>query len=332
MSPSKYTVIFLIATFALNGCRARQNQTRSSDLLALTQSDLNKRYGIRVVPEVVNLPDDASLPQDILNRYDSRTVAESMIFRLHVKYDDISAGQIVANQQWMDDSILALRIKPETIEKYSTKDGFFTFLNQHQTTTSNGFLDIQTRIRVEENIADLKFANYNDQKSILPKYSWLSIDNGSDLGVKLLSTDQYGDYIAVFRREVKYRSTLTYTDSIEIFETRKSPSERRKYQSTFFTTDAYKLDGFYLEAQIWGDLDLSDVESFLIPETAVPPPYLVALGVPISRYKIEEKAFRHSLIIDKTPVNAGDPKKMQALMAIRSTNRRFNQSPQSKNH
>lgn len=320
---SKLLLVALVLATAQPGCKPRRDHDSSSDVLAYSQAEVSSKFGVKLIPEVVRMPSGSPIPASILDNYDDRTIAESMIFRLHANYDDIRPGYRIGNQRWLDESILGMRFPDNLIDKIAAAG----FLNQHQTKTTGGSTRLDLRLKCEQVLLDLALESTTGAgKLILPKYSWLSLNNDVALGEKYNDAAQYGNWIAVFRKEVKLRSTLTYDDSLnKVVDGSFRHDNRRTYQSTFYTTDAYAIKGAYLEAQIWGSVDFSDVERFLIDQSSAPAS-LTRYGIPVSTYSVQKDADRYNIVIGRT-LYAGDPAKLAQYRLKRWGARHFNGEP-----
>ncbi|MCX6118907.1 MAG: hypothetical protein NT027_15325 [Proteobacteria bacterium] len=336
--------LVVLLALSIGGCKFRNETGSSSDLSALTQNDLRQKYGIRVVPEVVAVPKLGAFPDSLFGLYDTRTIAESIVYRLHLLYDDILPGRPVIDVQWMSESFLAMRIRSQVIlnknfyRKLDQKvmesgresriqiDNFFTFLNQHQTNTSSGILDIERRLKTESFLGDIKIPVNETAKKLFPKYSWLSLNSRISIGPKNNDASQYGNVIVIFRDEVKFRATLTVGDSLDHLNSYPDPSQRRNIQSTFFTTNASfrDQDDGYLESQIWGELDLRDVKRFLVGAdlSTADIDLLKKLGLPIRRYELAFASERWTINESEELFN-GDPVVMGQLDLLRKNSRVF---------
>lgn len=157
-------------------------------------------------------------------------------------------------------------------------------------------------------------------RELLPKYAFLDApDRG--LGRFLLPT-RYGEVAVVFKKEVSQRATWTYADTLDhsrragrydrggdanpalahTFSYRRKPGDRQRCVN-------------YCEAQIWGELNLGDVEYLMIPPGARVPAGAATARLPVYRYTV--------------PVStAADGAPARTLVYLRGAKVRVSQAPE----
>ncbi len=234
------------------------------------------------------------LPLGFEKRFDLKDVAENVVQRSVDEYAKAAQGTPQKEGTKVD-----LWTEPEIqilfpSESLSTilKEGF---LNQHQTEVSRGTYDPYERLLVESQMAQIHFdgeferADFADPRlSLLPKYGLLALPPGRHPEI-LPDEDvgRYGDAVAVLKNEVKRRSTWTATDSKDRWG---------RIEPSALTGPAQIPHGLtrYLEAQVWGPLDLRDVQEFRVSPSA--PRHVLRLlqetGIPIYLYEPAKKVQR----------------------------------------
>jgi len=103
------------------------------------------------------------------------------------------------------------------------------------------------------------FKIQENRKALFPRYGVVAY-KGSDfprIGSMELS-DEYGEFALILKNNVKRRATWTQGDSIQ-GASGPYPMDRGKVN--------VRYNSVYLEAQIWGPVDLEDIEAVLVPRT-----------------------------------------------------------------
>jgi hypothetical protein len=262
-----------------------------------------------LIPEIVNLPAGGGVPQGVYTAYDTRSIGESIVEHVH-RIKEHARRTPQPKYDFMRDSELQLYFQSSLIESVLSGG----FLNQHVTGTSRMTLDPSLRANAEDQLAQLSIANGRWGKDlpenwVRPKYAILELNADRDLGVRTAgySGSSYGEVIAVLKDEVKYRSTWTPEDSLNI---------RQGAGNTFFARDPEFVkigdSTHYYEAQIWGELDLRDVKEFRVPKD-FPEEKLKLLreaGLPVFEYELAHVHNRGRATRGKQ-VFGGDPGKMR---------------------
>lgn len=138
----------------------------------------------------------------------------------------------------------------ENIEK-------FGFMNQFQSKKSSGSFDHDFRTSTESAMVELSEIPM-EPKALRPKYGTIHMDLVGETP-NSYSTTSYGEVVFVFGRHILPRTTWSASDSLG------SPHNVYPVSATQHLQAAFSS---YPEAQIWGDLDLSDVEMIVIDENA----------------------------------------------------------------
>ena len=163
------------------------------------------------------------------------------------------------------------------------------FLNWHQTGSTRGFH--RDRFAIEQELAMARLPYDEKGRALLPKYAVLDL-RGTDAGHFALPT-RYGDVAFILKKEVSSRATWTYADSLD-FEAQTGRFEPVGAANPVLArTFAYRRKpgdrnrcGNYCEAQIWGDLSLSDVAYAMIPAGAPAPRALRSAGLDVYSYAV----------------------------------------------
>jgi hypothetical protein len=218
---------------------------------------------------------------DEAREYDTRTLATLLIQRLHNECD-LSSDPEPTEKPVSNDSELVMMANGRLMSSIAK----WGFQNQHETASTGGCACTENRFNTEQEMIMSELPYSNKGKELLPKYSSFNVKR-SDFGSFSLPT-QYGDTAIIFKPEVKARSTWTYSDSLTT-----DTGHSELYQSGFKNgnlthTDQYTRDkndknqcSNYCEAQIWGELDMTDVDSLLVAQASDITDDMKALGVPI---------------------------------------------------
>jgi len=153
----------------------------------------------------------------------------------------------------------------------------FGFLNRHLTRAAGGADELAERFEAEQELALARLPYDLHGRELLPKYAIL---DAPDRGLgRFLLPRRRGEAAVVFKPEVAARATWTYGGGDanrarpHTFAYRRKPGDRGRCAG-------------YCEAQIWGELNLSDVESLLIPRGAKVPVGAASAGLRVYRYAV----------------------------------------------
>lgn len=208
-----------------------------------------------------------------LRTLSSKEIGERIVERIAAQCDHVRGGATGKTMGAESDIMMFVPSGVlEGIEQYG-------FQNQHVTRTTNGCDCREERYAAEAELSGLMVGYGPKAKEVLPKYTALSInkkgklDGGGD-------ASSYGDTIFMFKDAVKKRTTWTIKDSLMTSPYRGS----RVVNSLGFKDkkdDPMKCDWGYCEAQIWGSLDLSDVDYVMIKPGAEVPEVLKRNKIPV---------------------------------------------------
>ncbi|MBM3465615.1 MAG: hypothetical protein FJX76_26290, partial [Armatimonadetes bacterium] len=103
-------------------------------------------------------------------------------------------------------------------------------------------------------------------RKLLPKYAWCVVPERPSAAGFPESTDYpliYGGVMAVLRQDVQQRSSWSYGDSLALY-----PDGSPRFRAHTFQENALRKDmvasTHFLEAQVWGELTLEDVDHFVV--------------------------------------------------------------------
>lgn len=202
----------------------------------------------------------------LVEQTDSRLLAEMLMTRLQGlcgKYRDPEGKKIDD-----DSSEIIMSVPMEALESIA-KNGF---KNQHQTSKTTAANTKSRRLSAEEGQILMGLPYTNKTRDLLPKYAFQVFHDGT---VKPHDIPSYGGVFIRFKPEVKKRATWSNADSLNWTE---SPLNTN---ATKPKTNSCKG---YCEAQIWGELDMSDVASIAVYEDIEISDSLKNIGVPIHTY------------------------------------------------
>jgi hypothetical protein len=221
---------------------------------------------------------------DEVRRYDSRTLATLLVEKVHNECD-LSANPLPDAKPVSDDSELIMMVPSRVLSSIAARG----FHNQHETASTGGCACTENRFNTEQEMIMTELPYSDKGRELLPKYSSFNVKR-SDFGTFGLPT-QYGDAAIIFKPEVKARSTWTFADSLNDMTGHSETGQPGFTNGNLTRTDQYKRDkndkntcgnGYsYCEAQIWGGLDMTDVDSLLVTNASAVTDSMKAIGVPI---------------------------------------------------
>lgn len=288
----------------------------------------------RLHEEIYKIPEGGALSKSMIQKSTPEEIGYNLARRLDKNNQRIKAlGKTGFNP--LKDSDLMMFFREENFTSISEKG----FLNYHQvgftrgdSTLGNRALheDYILRLSIEakgydsfirEKLMDLYNKGQMDKKPIVlrearlkspynrirAKYSYMVIrDLEMDIG-DIVFRNQYGNYAALLKEEVKFRSTWTPTDSLAA-----SPKDIFTFQDERVDIKAYSSQDikYYFEAQIWGDVALKDVQAWLVPERAnLKSDIIKAMKktkIPIKLYRIQESVHPDTGSITNRPIIVGE--------------------------
>lgn len=194
----------------------------------------------------------------------------------------------------------------------------FGFLNEHLTRTA-GFDRLAERFEAEQELALARLPYDLHGRELLPKHALL---DAPDRGLgRFLLPKRYGEVAVVFKKDVAKRATWTYADSLDFSRRSRDrggdadPVLPRTFSYRRKRKDANRCVS-YCEAQIWGELNLGDVDYLMIPKGAKVP-----AGAATARLKV----YRYS--VPKSTSAAGAPER--TAVYVRGAEVRVSTAPES---
>ncbi len=223
----------------------------------------------------------------IFEQYPINQVATALVHRFYLRNllpFTSDADWVSPNFSYFRDGKIQIALREGLISSVLERG----FLNQHQTSTTNGSRDPHGRNRTENILIDraLEQSYSSNRDAIIhklrPKYAyWVPTKKISS--APHVYSRQYGNVFFALKDRVKRRSTLTNIDSLwinqdntytqppaaaNLYQYFRSNPERRAVtpMTSGFHSSNFTLvsKGSYSEAQIWGTLDFSDVEYAMI--------------------------------------------------------------------
>ncbi len=256
----------------------------ASILLLACQSCWADGGKIELMHELVDFPfDHNTLPPDYLEmikspQTDMRRVAASLMERKKqfiTRWEDPSQYETEENFPKTANDFELICIFPEQYLDSLMQKGQ---LNVHQVGHSRGVCEPAIRAHAEDFMIGIhlesKYDGNPDSRLHLlrPKYGYVNLFKPCGIKVNPFRLLQYGQVLIVYNDEVKQRSSFTYGDSLASYcepwaitmrpldptpLTLLRPPDERKGEAS---------NCRYIEAQIWGPIDLSDIKEFRIPK------------------------------------------------------------------
>jgi hypothetical protein len=258
-----------------------------------------------LLPEFLNIPfNTTEMPEQQLQllkgkKVDLKNVAISLVERKRQFQDRWKTSDNVEapdNFPKSCDEIEILSFFPEQFIDSLIKDGQ---LNMHQTGESRGLTQRTIRAKAENSMIGIKLEPEFDgnPKSpihyLRPKYGLVNFLKPCGVRMNPNRLLIYGQVIIVYNDSVKMRTMYSYGDSLFSFchyAAGELPEFMEPHSLLEFGPPEKKefWDVRYVEAQIWGPLDLSDIKEFRIPkERSDLLEKLKASGKPIYSYSRE---------------------------------------------
>jgi hypothetical protein len=221
-----------------------------------------------LVPEILQLRDGQTVPSDDYKKYSSDLIAASLVERMH-DWDERAANVAQPSFDYQSGTLLQMKFNDNEVTSI-LKSGF---LNQHQIGHSDGLYSPARRAQVEDSLIGVHLESQyqpgveNPVNGVRPKYSFLAFDNDPDGQHYAHFSRDYGNIVAVFKDEIKDRTTFTPVDSlvsVEHLGSVKSYTTAYRSAQPIKKITIAKDFGDYWEAQIWGQLSVGDVSYFLV--------------------------------------------------------------------
>ena len=190
------------------------------------------------------------LDPELVEKMDSRKMGELIVSRLKNVCDKSRDPSQTPPADGSSEIVMLINEKNiEPILKYG-------FKNQQQTSTTNGSDAKQSRIMAESRHVMIGLPYTDKTRELLPKYAMQVFHGQPKMGTFPIPTN-YGNILIRFKPDVRKRATWSEADSLGVSDPLRTQSLR--------TRDGSRCNG-YCEAQIWGDLDASDIESITLPD------------------------------------------------------------------
>ncbi len=234
------------------------------------------------IPEIENLKNGALIPAAVYQNYTSREIGEAVVQRLTKSLKDPTGKEDFHELgpptkvpfDPVSQSEIQLYFPAENVEKIVSTN---SFLNLHQVPSIQGY-DTRTTFRdqIEQSLARLRLSKEksNDPDSpvnkLRPKSAVLEFRLPADQMPVTRGGKRFGELVAVLKDDVKRRTTYTPYDSGAIFSSPYTTADRLRKEvrpllaSDYFFRPLHPSE--YFEAQVWGELSLSDVKEFLVPK------------------------------------------------------------------
>jgi hypothetical protein len=206
--------------------------------------------------EMNKLKEDSPIPANLYLKYPVNMLAKSMVDRIY----QLKEKRISGIYDYQNKSKIFLAFSSGHLKSILSTG---SILNAHQTRHGATFNDdLKIRADLEDELIGLKLGtpgHYDLSNRLRPKYAYLVMEDFPEYP-KTHFNPNYGNIIVKIKDRVKERTTFTIGDSME---------EGRRTLHTFkyngrIEISAPKEKIAYWEAQIWGDLNLDDIEYVLV--------------------------------------------------------------------
>lgn len=233
------------------------------------------------LPEVWLLDVSDGISDELLEKHGVNEIAEELVKRLrqsprkHRPQEEM-VPEILSNsdlQIWFEEKDVASVVRTQKI------------LNVYQSKTIRSEAYLKKRFARENMMLGIMLYTGSGRPSggskiaaLFPKYAILDVHTDVDIGKQNIGGTNYGEFAFVLKDAVKRRATWADDDSYDGF-VRVKP-----FEDTFLRRKGSRP---YLEAQVWGDVGLGDVDYILVPENIKPAifGYLKTLNIPVWSWK-----------------------------------------------
>lgn len=220
---------------------------------------------------IVNLPEHSRIPEHIFREFEIDEIAAALIERQRIseqkKPNQLQESDSAITTKIYDTSQIILFFDHQNTAQIEEHG----FLNIHSTGTSGGAVVPEQRRLAEDKIIGLMLGTGSGSNRLRPKSAFLNIVEDVSLDTKTTIVHyRYGNIGAVLKDDVKRRSLWTANDSLSVIhqiESRRiNDLHPLNLTGTFYDRDlpAQTPDRLYYEALVFGDIDLSDVDYFLV--------------------------------------------------------------------
>ncbi len=284
----------------------------------MAQDSSFDKFGRRVIPEIVKLSDDKRIPENVYKENDSRSIGESIVSRVAatrtasrysaVPFNAFKNAQLHYYFSFQD-------LKPADLSRRGILNIFQ--VEEKDLYNTRGARQLRHRetanklagIKIEETKSTTDEANY-----VRPKYVGLDVNLGKELEFATEGLDHFGEAVAVLKPEVMLRATYTAFDSGAFSQGFPGPKREVRSLTEPFLYAPRGGSSQYFEAQVWGELDLRDIQEFLVPSGTSSRllAQLKEMGLPVYQYAEVRDFGRYRRIRDKL-LYAGSLEKQKAL-------------------
>jgi len=222
---------------------------------------------------VFALRDHELIPPTWLHKsspYSSQEIARALVKRLHIKETEWRKTNSIGGEQSKE---IDLQKDTEILLFFSPADILFIsqngFLNFHQTNTTKGSSRSKS---LDDQFLGIVIPREARGDELRSKSAYLNVRLNIDIGAGHLELHkQYGPIAAKMKNHVKNQSLIVNDDSLAISEYFKFPDIFR--HATTFYSHHLPLASIalhdYIEVLIFGKIDLSDVEYFLVLDNSL---------------------------------------------------------------
>ena len=282
------------------------------------QEFLHDNFGRALIPEIIELPDEGVIPEKVYFENDSRSIGESIVFRVSQnrttsKYSAVPFN--AANEAQLHFYFSFQDIKPEDIARRGIINIFqVTKKDPYNTRGARMVRHLRTANILSGLVIKETKDTINETNVVRPKYVGLDINMGKELNFKTDGLDYFGEVVAVLKQEVMLRATYTAFDSGAFAQGYPGAKREVRPLTESFIYAPRGGTSQYFEGQIWGELDLRDIKEFLVPPNIKQSNLkkLRELGLPIYQY-IELREFGRYRRVRDILIYEGDPLKQRSL-------------------
>ncbi|MGZ3693824.1 MAG: hypothetical protein ACXWQO_06460 [Bdellovibrionota bacterium] len=264
-----------------------------------------------LIPEIMNMKENETVPPEVFAKHDSKKIALTLNYKLYLDQEKADADKIPkGTYDFLNDTEIQLAFQERTFDAI-LKNGF---LNQHQIYDSGGNLEPNNRAYEENRQIGFKLEekyekwNYGaNVNKVRPKYGYYGLQTGSLDDHPIQSrhgiNKRYGNVFAVFNSDVKDRTTFTFDDSLDRMYGKEDMHTARFKTEKPLKKLERESEPTYVEAQIWGELGIKDVNHFLVNCEGWPK----VSDATIAKLKSTGKPVQECLVDKAKPVIQEDP-------------------------
>jgi hypothetical protein len=217
------------------------------------------------IKAIYDLENNDILPPEVLQKYSIDSIARTLVFRnfqKNIRPRLVDEELISPSRDLYADSQFQMSVHLKDFPGIIANG----FKNQHQTHTTAGCNCVKERSALEDILLGITIEETYDGQThlerkanhIRPKYCFYGFSKFAE-GYTPGYQSQYGEIVAVFKNTVKKKATVTQGDSLDIGS--KVQTWSPYYEAT---GETFPLKGIYYEAQLWGEIGISDVAHFLV--------------------------------------------------------------------